>query len=809
MAKTTTKNNNMRALFCTSILVFIFSFFPDKLAAHFGARGPYGGTVSCMTTYDSLVFFGTDNGGVFESTSNTLVAWRARPVGLTSGKITALTHSGKYLFAGTADHGVFIFDGYVGSDRYWRKVNSGLNNLKIKSLIAIDSITILAGTDGDGLYKTTNKGLTWVKINAGSIDNSVVTGMAKAGGRIFLIAQNQGAFISDDLGASWADFNDVNTLNIAGTNILSYNQVSGELVIVNGNGVFLAANAAAAGTATYSSVTANLPSNTAVRAVSNNGSSWYLATEKGVFVSPSGIISWTSVNTGLPGSDITAIIAMQNSLIAGVRSEGIFQATAGVHSWVANNTSFNNTVTNTMVTSGTDLVIAATPKGVHVSKNLATNYTMANKGLTDSANINDIIVADSYLLAATKNAGVFFTTDTGKNWTAINTGLKNLDVIRLFYANNRKYAIDIAGNVYQSDLHASTWAGIQAGLPSGVKPVSMAYYGGRVVLGTLGAGVFIKDDKTDIWTAYNNGLSNLNITSVTASRNKLFAGTDGNGVFIADAGVMSWTATSATSIAHTSLMGLDGSKIQAMASYAGYVYASYKGGLLTTSDNGVTWIAGGNQFNLPSFTDVSKITFVTTRVYVSTENNGIYSNALSELAALPDFVDVSQVLVNSQGKKDTIAISVSSNTGWKITHIPSWVNVSTDSAFRDDVFNILVSENNAGNRSDSIVLRAGTARKTIYINQSGALSIPENNIMGVFLSVYPNPSNGDVTIDATAGGIILQKVCTYDVWGKLIGEISLQDNCSVASIHLDYYPGIYSLRIYSDKGMITKKIIIQ
>ncbi len=99
---------------------------------------------------------------------------------------------------------------------------------------------------------------------------------------------------------------------------------------------------------------------------------------------------------------------------------------------------------------------------------------------------------------------------------------------------------------------------------------------------------------------------------------------------------INWTATASTqtAITHTALMNLNGMKIQAMTSYAGYVWASYKGGLLASSDGGVTWIAAGNQFNLPSYTDVSKITFVTTRVFVTTENNGLYSNALSEIPGI-------------------------------------------------------------------------------------------------------------------------------------------------------------------------------
>ena len=132
------------------ILTIVFAFSFLCTFAHFGSKGPYGGSVSCAIVYDTTVYIGTNNGGVFESTSSKLVGWRARPVGLKSGKITALTHSGKDLFAATADSGIFIFNGYVGSDRYWQKINTGLTTLKIRSLLAIDSVTLLAGTDGNG-----------------------------------------------------------------------------------------------------------------------------------------------------------------------------------------------------------------------------------------------------------------------------------------------------------------------------------------------------------------------------------------------------------------------------------------------------------------------------------------------------------------------------------------------------------------------------------------------------------------------------------------------------------------------------------
>ena len=55
---------------------------------------------------------------------------------------------------------------------------------------------------------------------------------------------------------------------------------------------------------------------------------------------------------------------------------------------------------------------------------------------------------------------------------------------------------------------------------------------------------------------------------------------------------------------------------------------------MASADNGQTWIENLTQFNLPSYADINKITFTSgsaSRAFVSTPDNGIYSNAISEL----------------------------------------------------------------------------------------------------------------------------------------------------------------------------------
>jgi photosystem II stability/assembly factor-like uncharacterized protein len=621
-----TNNYNLLRTFTLLVLAFLCS---QALWAHFGSRGPFGGSVSVAMSYDSTVFIGTFNGGVYQSTNSRLVAWRAIPVGLRSGKITALAHNGTHLFAGTADAGVYIFDGFVGTDRHWNQLNKGLANLKVKSLLALDANTLLLGTEGGGLYKTTDKGANWTLVNNAGLNNQTVPALLKMGTKVVAATLEAGLFVSTDNGGTWTAFNDANTLNVAGTIALAYNATSDELAVINAKGLLVLGSASTVATPAFALV-AGVPANTTLRSVSTSGSNWYLATDQGAYVLAAN--TWTKAGTGLSTNDVTVVLPFRTSLLAGTRKEGIFTSPVSALNWTARNTNFNNLETYAIEASGVAVVVTATERGVFVSRDLAASYVRANKGLTDSLNVTYLRFLGSKLYASTKNGGVFVSADTGKTWITLNIGLTNLNIKKLYASSKDIFLIDAGNGLYQ--YQSNTWVAIQNGLPANAVPTSLAFYGDKILLGTLGQGVFSKTETGTNWTAANNGLSNLNVTSVATQGSKLFVGTDGSGVFVADLDAATWTQTAPVSISHTVLMGRDGSKIQDLGVYYGYVFASYQGGLLATSDYGKTWIAGGNQFNLPSYTNVHKVSFVTTRVFVSTEFNCPYSNALSELPAV-------------------------------------------------------------------------------------------------------------------------------------------------------------------------------
>jgi len=204
------------------------------------------------------------------------------------------------------------------------------------------------------------------------------------------------------------------------------------------------------------------------------------------------------------------------------------------------NVNLNNLKTTAMYTSSVAFVVAATQNGVYVSKDLAANYTAANKGLIDSLHVNDLTMGESLLFAATTNGGVYVSADSGKNWNAASTGLVSLNIKKLFYSNTILYAIDPTNKLYQTSITTTSWVQNQTGLPTGIVLTSMAFFVNNILLGPFGQDVFIKSKTGTSWNSYNTGLSNWteipdwNVTSVTASGNKIYIGTDGVGVLVSD-----------------------------------------------------------------------------------------------------------------------------------------------------------------------------------------------------------------------------------------------------------------------------------
>lgn len=783
----------------TFVLVTVVLTATSALA-HFGSKGPYGGgTVTSYVVNKDTIYVGTANGGVYAATwtkgavvanDSILSNWSAKPVGLKSGKIVSLAHTGKYAIAATADSGIFRFSGYVGSDRYWVKINQGLTDLNITSVIALDANTLLAGTSTGKIFKSTDLGANWTEVTGLAFVGKKVAGIELAGSRVFVLAEGKGVYYSDNQGSNWTAINDVNTENIPGKASFSYNKSTDELMVANTSGVFKLSTAKSSTTANYSKVLA--PTNAIINSISNNGGFWYIATNKGVQGSSSNQIFWMEMNDGLPADvNVNVVTLFKKSGIAGTENSGIFKIVGTVpYVWGEANTGFNNIKTNSFATNNAKLIYVANERGVYVTKNLATSYTKINKGLTDSLHVNDLVIFGSKAFAVTENAGVFVTDTAANVWSTFNKGLTNMAIEKVFASKGFVYLICSTGNVYETNGTAD-WKLIQAGLPAGSEPVSLAFLGGKVYLAAHGQGAFVKPEGSGEWTDINKNLPTDHLTSITALGTNVYVSAHHGGVYVSDIHNIDWKATAETSIDHTEMLGLDGDAIQALGNYGGYVFASYKGGLLATSDEGKTWERGGNQFNLPSFTDVNKIGFAGERVFVTTENNCIYSNALSEVPLTVAFSEVKKATCDNKAGELTIAF-----TGGTAPYKIKWSTGETT---------LSVSNLSVGNYWVEITDKIGAVSKdSIQLFKEACANVSELELANTF-QVYPNPAKSNFTINSTS---VVNNIHIYNELGMLVKEIE-KVNTTQFAVNTTFEKGVYFIYATSEDGTHVQKLIVE
>ena len=162
--------------------------------------------------------------------------------------------------------------------------------MHITSLAAINATTLMAGTTA-GLFLTTNSGTSWKSVN-GDLHHLDITAITKVGTRIFIAAREGGIYASDNNGTSWIDFNDSNTKEVNGTIALIYNSITDRLMVLNSAGFFVTDAASTVIVGTFSAALSDLPSATTIYSISNSTNQWYLATDKGMFISATSAINW-------------------------------------------------------------------------------------------------------------------------------------------------------------------------------------------------------------------------------------------------------------------------------------------------------------------------------------------------------------------------------------------------------------------------------------------------------------------------------------------------------------------------------------
>lgn len=287
----------------------------------------------------------------------------------------------------------------------WTSLGPVLDDTSQPAIDPLTPTTVYVGAGAfNGLFKSTNGGLSWNAINNGLLKpngqtetvnaiaiNPVDTSILYAG------TSDNGVFRSTDGGAKWV---------VVNQGLPARRPVKALLVHPTTPSIICAGLTAGVDVGIYRSTDsgatwqpANFPSDINVFIFAVNPSSpdiMYAGTEKGVFRSFDGGASWTPCNTGLPIR--FSILAVPGLAIhpqtpstlyvgaQGIDEDGAYRSLNGGDSWNAINIGLTNRIVN---------AIAINP------------------------------MTPTTLYAGTNGGGVFQSTDGGESWSSMNEGLVN------------------------------------------------------------------------------------------------------------------------------------------------------------------------------------------------------------------------------------------------------------------------------------------------------------------------------------------------------------------------------------------------
>jgi len=186
------------------------------------------------------------------------------------------------------------------------------------------------------------------------------------------------------------------------------------------------------------------------------------------------------------GPTVFALVLSGKFLLAGMNFGGVYRSTNHGGSWTVANEGFTTMApmgppSITALAVSSEYLFAGTiGDGVFLSTNNGRQWNNASNGLPADGRsiycpINALVsiskpkrIDGENVFAATEGAGIFLTTDDGRRWIPVNSGLRNPVVYSLAASSTPGGARVFAGvgdGVYLTTTNGSYWTNITTGMP--------------------------------------------------------------------------------------------------------------------------------------------------------------------------------------------------------------------------------------------------------------------------------------------------------------------------------------------------------
>lgn len=429
------------------------------------------------------------------------------------------------------------------------------------------STNIMAGTSS-GAFISTDNGTNWTPV---SIVNNVfqppVSFLATApdsSGGTYIYAGlggfgfgGYGIYLSDDNGSTWTDIG----LDYAGPQALAIDTtVQGSLRLIAGTsqGVYTSTDNGTKWTPVNNGLTITDIKALAVASDGLDTTYWFAGTyDGGMFISKDHGTNWKAANSGIPtpqgfsSPGISSIAVIPNgsggeTILTGTRYEGVFLSSNYGSNWTAttNSPSYVMSFTTSADESGNTFVFAGSfGNGEYRSDDNGLSWTQINNGLTgyNAAFIWSMVVSGNKtnnvrIFSGTSN-GLYLSDNNGSNWTESDTGITGISIDALATATDGNGVTTIfagGAGLYRSTDNGGSWDEVNNDDITSLAVSPDSNGGNYIYAGTNGNVAIRSDDNGKSWMPINNGITDQDVTCITAMDSLLVAGTDHEGVFLSD-----------------------------------------------------------------------------------------------------------------------------------------------------------------------------------------------------------------------------------------------------------------------------------
>ncbi len=666
------------------------------------------------------------------------------------GYVTSYANNDDEIYVGTQYGGVFRSTNN-GDD--WTARNNGLKSYEI-NCIALDGDQLYAGTrlgGFDGVYHSSDDGITWETYpNLWTSYEPIC--IAAAGDSIYIGTAGGGSFFSHDGGQTWSS-------SLSGIIPYSYhitNQIlileDRVLTIVNGR-LYESLD----GALTYSQLINGFAEGTYCSKIASVGANLFATTTTGFYTSVDGGNFWIDISAELPETSSGTIMSTTESFIY------ITGGTSGLP-YVSSNNGYDWSPVNTDWLTG-----------------IASFHGLSNGKLLIQSGYYAI---DYSIFDAPQ---VHYSGDNGNTWADVSNGITSTWCLTLNAKGNDVYVGTQFAGMYKTSDEGDNWA--LAATPDYWVSVSNMATFGNTLLAAGDGGIVRSVDNGATWTVCNQGLQAVGVGNFAQVGTDIFA-SNPLGVVISTDDGQTWSASN---------NGMDGEYVADILAIDNTLYALTQTGVYTSVNFGNSWISVND--DLPSDFVPYKIGHIGDVLFVAGGNSGTmykstnYGESWTSMnfdtyGAPSSFAVYDDMLfVGAYGNIVTPSVFMTNDLG------ETWTDVS-EGLDNNQVFDIIV------NNGWAYVCTKGSGVYKRPLAEFIAQNVSEE--MSAIISIYPNPTSDNVTINIPSSLIGSDAIIT----NELGQEVKRIGNVTSAKFQVDctqLASGMYFLSIGNCSKMLVVK----